>query len=106
MSRKKKSANLSSAAFTVVIILLCMIFMANTWVSHEIEETQKISYPNNPQQPQNSLRNNRLAQGRSDFTRSGAHAMASFEEAGKIKTPKKREKIIYEIPLDDVNLVQ
>ncbi|MBZ0166645.1 MAG: hypothetical protein K8I00_07535 [Candidatus Omnitrophica bacterium] len=106
MSRRKKSPNMSSAALTVVIVLLCMIFMANTWVSHEIEETQKISYPNNPHQPQNSLRNNRLAQGRSDYTRSGAHAMASLEEVGKIKPTKKREKIIYEIPLDDVNLVQ
>lgn len=105
MARKKKSHNASSALLMIAVVMLCMIFMANAWVSHEIEETQKIGAPATPAASL-SPRRNMLAQDRSGYTRSGPLSETSSDEVTSYKKTKKRQKIIYEIPLDDVHLVQ
>lgn len=105
MGRHKKNHNASSSLLMIAVVMLCMIFMANSWVSNEIEETHKIGVPA-PSPSSNSPRRNMLAYDRSGYVRSTPQTEAPSMEGESYRKSKKRKKIIYEIPLDDVNLLQ
>lgn len=105
MARSRSSNNASNALLMIAVIMLCMIFMANAWVSHEIEETKKIGTPAAPAASL-SPRRNLLAHDRSAYARSDPLSETSSQEVASYQKTQKRKKIIYEIPLDDVNLVQ
>ena len=102
---RSSSNNLTNTLLIVVVIIGCVIFMANSWVSGEIENTQKITAPANINQSfHKKPRNNSLANEGSTVNSNG---MSSNSENELSAVPKqKRQKIIYEIPLDDVNLLQ
>lgn len=110
MSRmSSKTNNMSNTLLIAIVVILCIIFMANSWVSNEIEETKKITTPAIPTvqttRLNNALRNNSHANDESDETDYEAET-GSKGEINSSVPKKKRQKIIYEIPLDDVNLVQ
>lgn len=104
-----RTNNLSNTLLIVVVVIMCVIFMANSWVTHEIEETKKITTPANPttqtMRLKNALRNNSQTNDQSAFLDSNELMSESGNELSET-SKKKRQKIIYEIPLDDVNLVQ
>lgn len=109
MPMASKTNNTSNTLLIAIVVVLCIIFMANSWVSGEIEGSQKITAPatvsTQPTRLNNALRNKNLAQTESALTDEDQEIQA--EQIGSSPAPKKkRQKIIYEIPLDDVNLVQ
>ncbi len=102
---KSQSNNIGNTLLIIVVMTGCIIFMANTWVSSEMEDTRKITAPANPLQTaqlSKPPRNNSRIQDESDMDFDAPKSENKFAAAPK----KKRQKIIYEIPLDDVNLVQ
>jgi len=105
MSAKK--SNTINTLVVIIVVILCVIFMANTWVSSEIEQTQAISVSASPISSKKVSHNRNVTGVMSDMDE------YSYDENGDTslsstsgKSRKKRQKIIYEIPLDDVNLVQ
>lgn len=105
----KKQNNAINTLVIIIVIVLCVIFMANSWVSSEIEQSNVI-LPVTNQAPVSSHKLSRIEPKAADnlHIRHQTSADSSSVEASATtpKRKKKREKIIYEIPLDDVNLVQ
>ncbi|MGE0269000.1 MAG: hypothetical protein AB7S78_11160 [Candidatus Omnitrophota bacterium] len=104
-----RTNNMSNTLLIVVVVILCAIFMANSWVSYEIEETKKITTPANPTTQKmrlnNALRTSSQTNDQSTFLDT-SELMSEPDNELSATPKKKRQKIIYEIPLDDVNLVQ
>ena len=107
MAAKKNNA--INTLVIIIVVILCVIFMANSWVSSEIEQSNVLS-PATAQGPVSSHKLSRIEPKTADnshIRHQTPSDPSSVEAVGATpKKKKKRQKIIYEIPLDDVNLVQ
>ncbi len=101
----------ANKTLNTLVVLVVMIFagiiLANGWVASEMEQTQAITTPASPISTITAQKQVARSTDFADLEVSENLETSDVSQPTQSKTKrKKRQKIIYEIPLDDVNLVQ